>query len=543
MTQRINFGKLRDVLEIPDLIGLQLNSYGDFLQRDVKPEERKNQGLQEVFNEIFPIESYDKQMSLEFVSYEIGVPSENKADIVDCIKDGKIYDAPLYVNFRLKINGSEICESVYMGDIPLMTEQGTFIINGAERVIISQLHRSPGICFEKTRHTSGRTLYSYRIIPDRGSWMDVQFDASDYIHIYLDRRRRRRKFYITTFLRAIGYTTNKAILSECYDVKSHTVASLLKNKEIAAQSESNAAGYYTIDDVTDENDIVIVEELTQLNENHLKLLVDAGIKSVELAHIPNGDNYMITCMRKDQIRTEEEALAAIYQRMRPGDPLNLVNARLLIKRLFFDPRRYDLGAVGRFKLNERLKLDLPADLRVLDPKDLMAATKMLMQLRHSGGSVDDIDHLGARRVRTVGELLQNQCRAGLLRTERLVRERMTFDDQNMTPSKLVNPKAFAGVIRDFFARSQLSQFMDQTNPLSELTNKRRLSALGPGGLSRDRAGFEVRDVHSSHYGRICPIETPEGPNIGLISSLSLYSRLNHFGFLETPYRRVENGRV
>ncbi len=543
MTQRINFGKLRDVLEIPDLIGLQLNSYGDFLQRDVKPEERKNQGLQEVFNEIFPIESYDKQMSLEFVSYEIGVPSENKADIVDCIKDGKIYDAPLYVNFRLKINGSEICESVYMGDIPLMTEQGTFIINGAERVIISQLHRSPGICFEKTRHTSGRTLYSYRIIPDRGSWMDVQFDASDYIHIYLDRRRRRRKFYITTFLRAIGYTTNKAILSECYDVKSHTVASLLKNKEIAAQSESNAAGYYTIDDVTDENDIVIVEELTQLNENHLKLLVDAGIKSVELAHIPNGDNYMITCMRKDQIRTEEEALAAIYQRMRPGDPLNLVNARLLIKRLFFDPRRYDLGAVGRFKLNERLKLDLPADLRVLDPKDLMAATKMLMQLRHSGGSVDDIDHLGARRVRTVGELLQNQCRAGLLRTERLVRERMTFDDQNMTPSKLVNPKAFAGVIRDFFARSQLSQFMDQTNPLSELTNKRRLSALGPGGLSRDRAGFEVRDVHSSHYGRICPIETPEGPNIGLISSMSLYSIINEYGFLETPYRKVVDGQV
>src|SRR5574344_681186 len=358
MTQRINFGKLREVLDVPDLIGLQVDSYRDFLQRDVAPDKRKNQGLQEVFNEIFPIESFDKQMSLEFVSYEIGNSSEQKGDIVDCIKDGKIYDAPLYVDFLLKINGSEVAERVYMGDIPIMTEQGTFIINGAERVIISQLHRPPGICFEKTRHTSGRILYSYRIIPDRGSWMDVQFDINDYIHIYLDRRRRRRKFFITTFLRAIGYTTNKAILSECYEVKSHTVASLLKLKDLT--------GYYTIDDITNADDIVVIEELTQLTENHLKQLVDAGIKSVELAYVADGANYLIGCLRKDQVRTEEEALKAIYMRMRPGDPPNIANAKLLIKRLFFDNRRYDLGAVGRYKLNERLHEDLPATLRVLD---------------------------------------------------------------------------------------------------------------------------------------------------------------------------------
>ncbi|MDD3885935.1 MAG: DNA-directed RNA polymerase subunit beta, partial [Victivallaceae bacterium] len=535
MANRINYGKLRDVLDVPDLIGLQVDSYRDFLQRETAPDKRKNAGLQAVFNEIFPIKSFDKQMSLEFVSYEIGNPAEHKGTIVDCIKDGKIYDAPLYVDFLLKVNGSEVAERVYMGDIPIMTEQGTFIINGAERVIISQLHRSPGICFEKTRHTSGRTLYSYRIIPDRGSWMDVQFDINDFIHIYLDRRRRRRKFHITTFLRAIGFTTNRDILSQCHEVKSHKVSSLLKAKDLSC--------YYTVDDVVDENDIVIVEELTQLTENHVKQLVDANISEIELATVEDGMVYMINCLRKDQVRTEEEALKAIYQRMRPGDPPNIENARQLIKRLFFDNRRYDLGAVGRYKLNERLHVNLPADLRVLDPRDLMEATKMLIQIRHTGGAVDDIDHLGARRVRTVGELLQNQCRAGLLRTERLIRERMTFEEQNDTPSKLINPKAFSGVIRDFFARSQLSQFMDQTNPLSELTNKRRLSALGPGGLSRDRAGFEVRDVHSSHYGRICPIETPEGPNIGLISSMSLYAVIDEYGFLETPYRKVIDGKV
>ncbi len=536
MSDRINFGKLKDVLEVPDLIGLQIDSYRDFLQKDVPADQRANQGLQEVFNEIFPIESFDKQISVEYVGYAIG---DAKFEVVDCIKDGRIYDAPLYVDFVLKQNGVEIPERVYMGDLPLMTEQGTFVINGAERVIISQLHRSPGICFEKTRHTSGRTLYSYRVIPDRGSWMDVQFDINDYIYIYLDRRRRRRKFYITTFLRAIGYETNRDILSHVYEIKKMSLSSLLKMKDLT--------GYYTVDDITTEDDTLLVNELTQLTENDLKKLQEADIDQVELAHVADGDHYIIGCLRKDPSRNREEALKEIYRRMRPGDPPNVKNAEQLIHRLFFDNRRYDLGAVGRYKLNERLGFDESVTDRVLRPEDLMVATKMLIRLRHAGGAVDDIDHLGSRRVRTVGELLQNQCRAGLLRTERVIRERMTLinsnEDTSLMPSKLINPKAFAGVIRDFFARSQLSQFMDQTNPLSELTNKRRLSALGPGGLSRDRAGFEVRDVHSSHYGRICPIETPEGPNIGLISSLSLYAVIDKYGFLETPYRRVVDGQV
>ncbi len=536
MSNRISFGKLQNVLAVPDLIGLQIDSYRNFLQQDVPPAERKNQGLQEVFNEIFPITSFDGQSSVEFVSYEVGTP---KTEVVECIKDGKLYDAPLYVKFRLKRNGVETEEDVYMGDIPIMTESGTFIINGAERVIISQLHRSPGICFEKARHTSGRTLYSYRIIPDRGSWMDVQFDINDYIYIYLDRRRRRRKFLITTFLRAIGYESNRDILENIYTVETHTVASLLKKDSLD--------GYYTIDDITNENDVVIIEELVQITENHLQLLQDAGIKSIDLAHVADGDHYIIGCLRKDPSRDEEGALKEIYRRMRPGDPPNIANAKLLVKRLFFDNLRYDLGTVGRFKINERLGLDLPLTERTLNKLDLMEATKVLIQMRHRNGEVDDIDHLGNRRVRTVGELLQNQCRAGLLRTERMVRERMTLfnnnEDTNITPGKLINPKSFSGVIRDFFARSQLSQFMDQINPLSELTNKRRLSALGPGGLSRDRAGFEVRDVHTSHYGRICPIETPEGPNIGLISSLSLYAVINEYGFLETPYRKVVDGQV
>jgi DNA-directed RNA polymerase subunit beta len=526
---------LQEVLDVPDLIGVQIDSYNDFLQKDVPPEARLDQGLQEVFREIFPIESFDKQLVIEFIGYHLGDP---KSSVVDCIKDGNSYSAPLYVDFLQKNNGTEIPERVYLGEIPIMTDRGTFVINGAERVIISQLHRSPGICFEKNKHSSGRTLYSYRIIPDRGSWMEVQFDINDYIYIYLDRRRRRRKFLITTFLRAIGYETNKDILGEAYEVKSHSVSSLLKTKDLSA--------YYTIDDTTNEDDIVILEELVQLNETHVKELFDAGVKRVDLAYVPEGEKYFIDCLRRDPSRNEEEALKEIYRRMRPGDPPNVNNARQLIKRLFFDVKRYDLGTVGRYKINEKLGLEVPLTERTLVREDMMAATKQLIDLRHTGGQVDDIDHLGSRRVRTVGELLQNHCRVGLLRTERLIRERMTLinaEETNITPGKLVNPKAFAGVVRDFFARNQLSQFMDQTNPLSELTNKRRLSALGPGGLSRERAGFEVRDVHSSHYGRICPIETPEGPNIGLISSMSLYSQINDYGFLDTPYRKVEDGKV
>ena len=538
MAKRINYGKLQDVLEIPDLIGLQIDSFRDFLQQDVPAEQRKNQGLQAVFNEIFPIESFDKQVSIEFVSYTVGDP---KSEIVDCIKDGHSYCAPLYVNFIVKHSGVETAESVLMGEMPIMTERGTFVINGAERVIISQLHRSPGICFERERHTSGRSLYSYRIIPDRGSWMEVQFDINDAIYIYLDRRRRRRKFLITTFLRAIGFDTNRDILGGVYDVKTYKLSALLK------MPEEDLSKYYAVDDVVDDpanpNPVVVLDEFTQLSTAGLDALQSNGIKQLDLAYIPDGETYIIGCLRRGVERTRDEALKAIYAKMRPGDPPDVKNARQLLARLFFDLKRYDLGAVGRFKINERLGLNTPLTERTLLPEDLMVATKELIRLRHNNGEVDDIDHLGSRRVRTVGELLQNHCRLGLLRTERLIRERMTMNNPDDGPSKLINNKAFSGVIRDFFARNQLSQFMDQTNPLSELTNKRRLSALGPGGLSRDRAGFEVRDVHSSHYGRICPIETPEGPNIGLISSLSLYARINEYGFIETPYRRVIDGKV
>ncbi len=539
MPERVNFGKLQDVLEIPDLIGVQLDSYRSFLQMEVPPEKRQNQGIQEIFNEVFPIESFDKQIRLDFVSYTIGTP---KKGIVDCIKDGDSYQASLNAEFKLDNKGTITTESVQLGEIPLMTPRGSFVINGAERVIISQLHRSPGICFEKTRHSNGKSLYSFRIIPDRGSWMEVQFDVNDHIYIYLDRRRRRRKFLITTFLRAIGYDTDRDILSAAYEFRKMTPSQLLKideNKELAS--------YYTLEPIYDANgDVVIDKPFVQLNETLVKALADAKIKGVEYVYTPNESSYLINCLEKDPAKTPDDALKEIYRRMRPGDPPSIPNARQLLKRLFFDNKRYDLGLVGRFKLNERLGLNIDPKERILYREDLMEATKMLMKLRNVGGHTDDIDHLGARRVRPVGELLQNHCRVGLLRTERLIRERMSLmnnEDTTMTPDKLINPKAFSGVIRDFFSRNQLSQFMDQTNPLSELTNKRRLSALGPGGLSRDRAGFEVRDVHPSHYGRICPIETPEGPNIGLISSMSLYSRINHFGFLETPYRRVENGIV
>ncbi len=535
MTERKNFGKLQNVLEIPDLIGVQVDSYKQFLQKDELPKKRSINGLQEIFSEVFPIKSFNEQVELDFESYLLEEP---KIKEIDCIKDGHTYSAPLYVNFLLNKGGEVLKEKVYFGEIPLMTERGTFVINGAERVIISQLHRSPGICFEKSRHTSGRTLYSYRIIPDRGTWMEVQFDINDLIYIFLDRRRRRRKFLVTTFLRAIGYETNKAILGTAYHVAKYKVAKLLKEDDLST--------YYTIDDITTKEGALLIEEVTSLNEALLKNIHEAKINEIELVHIPNGDNYLITCLQRDPVRTMEDALKEIYRRMRPSDPASVKNSKQLLERLFFDIKRYDLGMVGRHKINEKLGLDFPLTDRTLHKEDVMGSTIQLMKIRNKSGKVDDIDHLGARRVRGVGELIQNHCRVGLLRTERLVREKMALlnqEEDKITTGKLINPKAFSGVVRDFFARNQLSQFMDQTNPLSELTNKRRLSALGPGGLSRERAGFEVRDVHTSHYGRICPIETPEGPNIGLISSLAVYSKINNYGFIETPYRKVLKGKV
>jgi DNA-directed RNA polymerase subunit beta len=554
MGERVNFGKLRDVLEVPDLIGIQLQSYAEFLQLDVPPEQRESKGFQEVFLEVFPIESFDQNCVLDFVRYEIGEP---KIPLVDCMKDGGTFAAPLHVVYRLKTAKDTKEERVYMGDIPIMTERGSFVINGAERVIVSQLHRSPGICFEKSRHASGRQLYSFRVIPDHGSWMEVQFDINDLMFIYLDRRRRRRKFLITTFLRAIGYDTTQDLLSVMYNTRKMAVSKLMKVEDPSV--------YYTAEAVfageppkgnekKGSSEEPLAPALESLNMELLTALKQAGVSSIAVVDTSELGSSFVRCLQRDPTSSTEDALKEIYRRLRPGDPPNVSNARQLFKRLFFDVRRYDLGLVGRHKINQKLadifqllKIAPPAEaVRTLAKEDLVAGTAYMMKLQNENGPEDDIDHLGRRRIRTVGELLQNQCRVGLVRTERLVRERMTLFDMNaeeVTPSKLVNPKALAGVIRDFFGRNQLSQFMDQTNCLAELTNKRRLSALGPGGLSRERAGFEVRDVHSSHYGRVCPIETPEGPNIGLISSLALYGHINRFGFIETPYRRVKDGRV
>ncbi len=536
MADRMKYGKLRDVIELPDLIEIQINSYRDFLQMETPPNKRKMVGLQAVFKEVFPIESYDGQSAIDFVKYEIAEP---KVTPIDCLREGNSYSAPLYVSFRLRDGKSFHEEDVYMGEIPLITDQGTFVINGAERVVVSQLHRSPGICFEQSVHPNGTVLYSFRIIPDRGSWIEVMFDTSDLLHIYLDRKKRRRKFLATTFLRALGYGTDEEILGIFYTFEKISLKDTVDDEKLAHRVVK--------DDVIDgDSKSILARRYDPLTKDLVKQMKAAGFANVEVVNVSWDEGVILKSVIKDPTRSNEDALKDIYHKMRPGDPPTISNARQLLKRVFFDPRRYDLGRVGRYKMLQKLGLTKNKDSRILEQEDIIAAIKYLISLRRGEGTVDDIDHLGSRRVRTVGELIENQCRLGLSRTERLVRERMTIFDttvEKLTPQKLINPKALAAVIRDFFGRSQLSQFMDQTNPLAEMTHKRRLSALGPGGLSRERAGFEVRDVHSSHYGRICPIETPEGPNIGLISSLSMYARVNEFGFIESPYSKVENGRV
>jgi DNA-directed RNA polymerase subunit beta len=536
MAERINYGKLPHVVDIPDLIEIQTSSYTEFLQLDVPPTKRKQVGLQAVFKEVFPIESYDGQFVLDFLKYEIHPP---KLSALECIREAESFAAPLYITLRLK-DGDEIREEeVYMGEIPLMTEQGSFVVNGAERVVVSQLHRSPGICYEQSIHANGSVLYSFRIIPDRGSWVEVQFDTNDLMFMYLDRQRRRRKFLITTLLRALGYGTDEELLGLYYQFETLSLKDAVKDELIDFR--------VTRSDVIDaDSQSILARKFEPVTRELIKQMKAAGFKSLDVVNVAWDEGIFLKSVQKDPTTSTDEALKDIYQKLRPGDPATASNAKQLIKRTFFDERRYDLGRVGRYKILQKLGLDKNNESRVLSEEDLIAAFKYLISLRIGEGSIDDIDHLGSRRIRTVGELLENQCRVGLARTERLVKERMTIFDssvEKLTPQKLINPKALSAVIKDFFGRSQLCQFMDQTNPLSELTHKRRLSALGPGGLSRERAGFEVRDVHSSHYGRICPIETPEGPNIGLISSMSSYARVNEFGFIETPYRRAENGRV
>jgi DNA-directed RNA polymerase subunit beta len=535
-TERINFGKLREVIQPPNLIEIQINSYLDFLQKGIPEKQRKPQGLEAVFREVFPIQSYDERLTLEYVSYTLGDPKNSE---IECIREGITYSVPLYVKLRLREEDFIKDEDIYMGEIPMVTERGSFIINGAERVVVSQLHRSPGIAFEVAPHPNGKLLHSFRIIPDRGTWLEVQFDNNDLLYVYLDRRRRRRKFLITTLLRSIGYSSDIDILNLFYEIKDLKVTKALDME--------NVSTLVLVEDAIDaQKGVVLARAFEPLTKQIVRTFEKHDIASIRVIDTAVDEGAIIRALKKDPTRNEEEALKEIYKRLRPGEPPTTANAKALLKRLFFDPKRYDLGRVGRYKVNQKLGLKAELEQRILESADIVAATKYLVRLRKGEGVVDDIDHLGSRRVRTVGELLANQCRVGLARTERLVRERMTMYDQSVdsiTPQKLINPKALTTVIRDFFARSQLSQFMDQINPLAEVTHKRRLSALGPGGLNRERAGFEVRDVHPSHYGRICPIETPEGPNIGLINSLSTYARVNEFGFIETPYRTVKDGRA
>jgi DNA-directed RNA polymerase subunit beta len=540
---RNNFGKLTEVIPPPNLIDNQISSYREFLQLDKNSGALDKLGLHAVFHEAFPISSNNGNFSLEYQGYSLIFP---KTTELECIREGISYAVTVMLKLRLSEKSTFKDEEIMMGEIPMITERGSFIVNGAERVVVSQLHRSPGICFEESQHTSGKQLHAFRIIPDRGTWIEVQFDQNDLLWVYLDRRRRRRKFLVTTLLRAFGYKDDKDILSLFYASKEYTAESALK---LEPEKLANLVYADHIVDVDTNTSKVIAKQYDKLSRETLKEIHKQLPKQkFSVFDTSFDDGAVILSLRKDisAVRNEEEALKEIFRKLRPGEPVNVKNARAHMQRLFQDPLRYDLGRVGRYKLNQKLSLKTPIDTRIITPEDIVAATKLLCELRKKDGPVDDIDHLGSRRVRNVGELLANQCRAGLKNVIKTVKARINEYDQSVdsiTPQKLVNPKPFANLIREFFQRSQLSQLMDQINPLSELTHKRRLSALGPGGLNRDRAGFEVRDVHPSHYGRICPIETPEGPNIGLINSLSTYSRINEFGFIEAPYRKVVRGKV
>jgi DNA-directed RNA polymerase subunit beta len=596
---RKNFAKIKKIIDIPNLIDIQKNSYKRFLQLDIPAETRKNIGLEAVFKSVFPIRDFSDTASLEYVSYTLGTP---KYDVEECHQRGMTFAAPMKVKVRLvvwdlnKETGARSIrdikeQEVYFGEIPLMTENGTFIINGTERVIVSQLHRSPGVFYDHDKgktHSSGKVLYSARVIPYRGSWLDFEFDHKDILYVRID---RRRKMPATVLMKALGYSTDELLnyfysseelffdgdrimktadpelltsqkaVTDIVDPKSgevilksnrkFTKAAIKKMAEHGIKSipitGDEVLGKFSSHDVVDSatGEVLIEcnEEITQAKLDEIKA---RGITSIKVLFI---DNLHVTSSLRDtilvdKIATTDDALIEIYRRLRPGDPPTLKSAQALFGNLFFNPERYDLSAVGRLKLNYKLGLSVPMDCQTLTKEDVLEVLRYLIDLKNGKGNIDDIDHLGNRRVRAVGELLENQYRIGLVRMERAIKERMSLQEvENLMPHDLINSKPVSAVIKEFFGSSQLSQFMDQTNPLSEVTHKRRLSALGPGGLTRERAGFEVRDVHPTHYGRVCPIETPEGPNIGLIASLSTYARINEHGFVETPYRIVKDGKI
>ena len=537
--ERRSFGRIREIVEMPNLLSIQIDSYQAFLQLDLPPRQRQRRGLQLVFESIFPITDAHGVYSLEYVDYSVGNPRYSQEE---CRERGMTYAAPLRATLRLITRDRErndspvkdvVEQSVFLGELPLMTGEGTFIINGAERVVVSQLHRSPGVFFDETMHPNGKRLFSARILPsNKGPWLEFSMDINDLMHVHID---RRRKLPVSLLLRALGFSSSGEILS-------------LFREDVEATVDEELVGRLNgSEDIVDtKTGEILLGAFDAIEEGHLELLKEVGKKSVKVLAAPEGTDPGVieNTLRKDPSTSEEEALTFIYNLMRPGDPPNIETARGLLDRLFFNPKHYNLGDVGRYRINSRLGVDIPLTSTILHLEDFTAIIRYLLQLRAGQGNTDDIDHLGNRRVRLVGEMLAKQFSMGLTRMARTIRERMSLrDDEQITPHDLVNARTVSTVVQAFFGSSQLSQFMQQTNPLDELTHKRRLSALGPGGLSRDRAGFEVRDVHYTHYGRICPIETPEGPNIGLISSLSTFARVNSFGFLETPYRKVKDGRA
>jgi DNA-directed RNA polymerase subunit beta len=538
---RKNYATIPDATEMPNFLEVQLKSYEDFLQANVLPSKRAAQGLQKIFLDIFPVTDVHENFSLEYVNFHLG---PTRYSIEECRERNMTFAAPLKVTMRLisrqgagdqKTVKDVMEQDVYLGELPLITEWGTFVVNGAERVIVSQLHRSPGVFFDDEVHPNGKVLYSARVIPYRGSWVEFSLDINDIMWVYID---SKRKMPMTTLLRAIGVSSDEDLISHYYET-----AKLTLSGKKAKDFEGAFLAETAIDKETGEVLFAVGEPMT---EDVVDKLQESGYRSVKIIERQekHDSHIMLNTLAKDSTKSREEALIKLYSLMRPGEPPTVEMAESLLEKLFFNNKRYDLGEVGRYMINQRLGLDIPLEKTVFDLKDFLAITRYLIGLRNEQGFTDDIDHLGNRRARTVGELLSNLFSVGLSRVARTIRERLSLKDQeNVTPQLLVNARTVSSVVESFFGSSQLSQFMDQTNPLSELTHKRRLSALGPGGLTRERAGFEVRDVHHTHYGRMCPIETPEGPNIGLITSMATFARINKYGFLETPYRKVVKGKV
>ncbi|MCL2133582.1 MAG: DNA-directed RNA polymerase subunit beta, partial [Bacteroidales bacterium] len=553
--QRVNFASSQNRLDYPDFLEIQIKSFQDFFQLETTADNRKNEGLFKVFQENFPITDTRNNFVLEFMDYFVDPP---RYLIEECLDRGLTYSVPLKAKLKLYCTDPEhedfdtVIQDVYLGTVPYMTPAGTFVINGSERVVVSQLHRSPGVFFGQSVHANGTKLYSARIIPFKGSWIEFATDINNVMYAYID---RKKKLPVTTLLRAIGYESDKDIL-EIFGLADEVKVNKPNLKKVVGRKLAARVLKSWIEDFVDEdtgevvsierNEIIIDRE-TILTDDHIDMIIESGAAAI-LIHKEDANisDYAIihNTLQKDPCNSEKEAVVFIYRQLRNSEPPDDATARDVIDKLFFSDKRYDLGQVGRFRLNRKLNLGAGSDVRVLTKEDIIAIIQHLIQLINSKADVDDIDHLSNRRVRTVGEQLANQFGVGLARMARTIRERMNVrDNEVFTPIDLINAKTLSSVINSFFGTSQLSQFMDQTNPLAEMTHKRRMSALGPGGLSRERAGFEVRDVHYTHYGRLCPIETPEGPNIGLISSLCVYARVNKLGFIETPYRKVTDGCV